>query len=158
MENAFEVAAAGPHVRSLVKETVVNALSMEVWSAWTTKEGIDAWWDPPDARIQLRIGGPFEILFLPEAPEGEQGGEGCRFLAYVPGEMVAFTWRATPDHPLRDHYTWVVLTFSELADATTAVRLVHTGFLDGPHWDTYLAYFEDAWDRVLARLTRHWAS
>ena len=66
----FAVAAAGPDVRSLVKETVVKASALEVWSAWTTKAGIDSWWGPPDARIELRIGGPFELLFLSDAPEG----------------------------------------------------------------------------------------
>jgi uncharacterized protein YndB with AHSA1/START domain len=129
---------------------------MEVWSAWTSREGIDSWWGPPDARIELRLGGPFEILFLEDGPEGERGSEGCRFLAYVPGEMAAFTWNARPDHPLRGEYTWVVLTFAELDDSTTAVRLVHTGFLDGPPWDSYMAYFVDAWDRVLERLAEHW--
>ena len=151
------VAATGPHVRSLVKETIVNAPALEVWSAWTTKEGIGSWWGPPDARIELRVGGPFELLFLPDAPAGEQGSEGCRFLAYVPGEMLAFTWNATPDHPLRSQHTWVVLTFTEQDDPTTRVRLVHTGFLQGPDWDTYMAYFNAAWTRVLERLTAHWA-
>ena len=149
-------AASGPDVRSLVKETVVNGPSMEVWSAWTSKEGIDSWWGPPDARIELRLGGPFELLFLPDAPAGEQGAEGCRFLAYVPGEMLAFTWNATPDHPLRSEFTWVVITFAEVDDATTAVRLVHTGFLEGPDWDDYMSYFDDAWGYVLGLLSGSW--
>jgi uncharacterized protein YndB with AHSA1/START domain len=157
MENAFGIVAAGPNVRSLVKETVVQAPAMDVWSAWTTKEGIDAWWGPSDARIDLRIGGPFELLFLADAPPGMQGSEGCRFLAYVPGEMLAFTWNATPDHPLRQSHTWVVLTFTEQEDGSTHVRLVHTGFLEGPDWDTYMAYFHDAWSRVLDRLSAYWA-
>jgi uncharacterized protein YndB with AHSA1/START domain len=154
---AFGIAATGPDVRSLVKETVVHAPPLEVWSAWTTKASIDSWWGPPDARIELRVGGPYELLFLSDEPEGRQGSEGCRILAYVPGEMLAFTWNARPDHPLRESHTWVVLTFSEAGDGTTAVRLVHTGFLDGPDWDTYVAYFEDAWARVLDRLADHWA-
>jgi uncharacterized protein YndB with AHSA1/START domain len=150
------VAATGADIRSLIKETIVNAPPMEVWSAWTTKEGIDSWWGPPDARIELRIGGPFELLFLSDAPAGRQGSEGCRFLGYVPGEMLSFTWNATPDHPLRESHTWVVLTFSDLEDGSTRVRLVHTGFLEGPDWDTYMAYFNDAWGRVLDRLAQHW--
>lgn len=157
MENPFGIVAAGPNVRSLVKETVVQAPAIEVWSAWTTKEGIDAWWGPPDARIDLRIDGPFELLFLADAPPGEQGSEGCRFLSYVPGEMLSFTWNATPDHPLRQSHTWVVLTFTEQEDGSTRIRMVHTGFLEGPDWDTYMAYFHDAWARVLNRLAAHWA-
>ena len=156
MQKELFVAASGPDLRSLIKESIVKAPAFEAWSAWTSKEGIDSWWGPPDARIELRIGGPFELLFLSDAPTGEQGSEGCRFLAYVPGEMLAFTWNATPDHPLRAEHTWVVITFSEFDEDTTRVRMVHTGFLEGPDWDTYMAYFDDALDRVLKRLARHW--
>ena len=155
MENVFAVAAAGPDVRSLVKELVVKAPALEVWSAWTTKAGIDSWWGPPDARIELRIGGPFELLFLSDAPAGEQGSEGCRFLAYVPGEMLAFTWNATPDHPLRAAHTWVVLTFARLDNRTTAVPPGSTpvsGRTGLWSMNSTWPYFDDAWGRVLQRL------
>ena len=104
------------------------------------------------------IGGPFELLFAMDEPEGRRGSEGCRYLAYVPGEMVAFTWNAPPHLALRETNTWVVVTFTALSTSTTAVRLVHTGFLEGPDWDDYMSYFERAWDHVLGLLSNHWAS
>ncbi len=149
------IAARGPGVRSLVKETEVAAPPRQVWDAWTSSEGIAAWWSPPKTKIELRIGGPFEIHFDSEAPEGLQGSEGCRVLAYVPGESFAFTWNAPPHLPLRTANTWVVLTFTETA-AGTRVRLVHTGFLAGSDWDDYIAYFESAWSYVLGLLREHW--
>ena len=76
-------------------------------------------------------------------------GAGC-FLAYVPGEMISFTWNAPPHLPLRSSNTWVVITFTDDGSGGTDVRLVHSGFLEGPDWDDYMAYFEDAWGRVLA--------
>lgn len=152
------IAASGSNIRSVVCETVVDAAADVVWEAWTSEEGIAAWWGPPAATIDLRVGGPFELLFALDLPEGRQGSEGCRFLAYVPGEMVAFTWNAPPHLVLRESNTWVVITFTRLTDSETKVRLVHTGFLEGPDWDDYMSYFEDAWEYVLGLLTDHWGT
>ena len=77
-------------------------------------------------------------------------------LSYVPGESLSFTWNAPPHLPLRSKNTWVVLTFIE-SEGGTAVRLVHTGFLEGPDWDDYMSYFETAWGYVLGLLSDHWA-
>ena len=150
------IAATGPRVRSLTVATSVAAPPAEVWSAWTTEDGIAAWWGPEACRVELRIGGPFEILFSLEPPEGQRGSETCAFLAYVPGEMVAFTWNAPPHLPLRSSHTWVAVTFGP-EPGGTAVKLTHTGFLEGPDWDDYLAYFEEAWPYVLDLLKAHWA-
>ncbi len=150
------IPAAGPEIRSLVKEVTVAAPSREVWDSWASSEGIASWWGPPRSNIDLRIGGPFEIHFSLEQPEGLQGSEGCRVLSYVPGESLAFTWNAPPHLPLRAANTWVVLTFSGAA-AGTRVRLVHTGFLEGPDWDDYMSYFNDAWSYVLDLLREHWS-
>ena len=68
----------------------------DVWAAWASSEGIASWWNPPATRIDLRIGGPFELLFAIDQPKGRRGSEGCRYLAYVPGEVVSFTWNAPP--------------------------------------------------------------
>jgi uncharacterized protein YndB with AHSA1/START domain len=150
------VAGSGPEVRSLVKETVVDTAPGEVWGAWTSNEGIAAWWGPASSNIDLRIGGPFELLFSLDPPEGERGSEGCRILAYVPGESLSFTWNAPPHLPLRSANTWVVLSFAAFDDVRTTVRLVHTGFLDGADWDDYMDYFDGAWESVLGLLSGHW--
>jgi len=150
------IAATGPFIRSLVRETTVAAPPLDVWMAWTSSEQIAAWWGPHASNVDLRIGGPFEILFDADAPPGRQGGEGCRFLGYVPGEMISFTWNAPPHLALRETNTWVVMTFRAAGPSITDVRLVHTGFLDGPDWDAYLSYFEGAWTQVLRLLSAHW--
>ncbi len=156
MLDVSTIAGSGPAVRSMIKETVVAAPPAEVWAAWASNEGIAAWWGPAASNIDLRIGGPYEILFSLDPPEGERGSEGCRVLSYVPGELLAFTWNAPPHLPLRSANTWVVLTFSESANGTR-VRLVHTGFLEGADWDDYLAYFDNAWSYVLGLLQSHWS-
>ena len=151
------IPATGSSVRSLTKEALVAAPAIDVWGAWTSNEGIASWWRAPATHIDLRIGGSFEILFNMDAPEGERGSEGCRILAYVPGESLSFTWNAPPHLPLRSANTWVVLTFVETESGSTRVRLVHVGFLDGPHWDDYMTYFDTAWSYVLGLLSEHWS-
>lgn len=149
------IAASGADIRSLTKVVTVAASPLDVWSVWTSNDGIASWWGPPASNIELRIGGAFELFFMPDAPEGLRGSDGCRVLAYVPGESFSFTWNAPPHLALREANTWVVLTFTP-SDIGTSVRLVHTGFLTGPDWDDYVAYFEDAWTAVLGLLAEHW--
>jgi uncharacterized protein YndB with AHSA1/START domain len=155
VNDGARVAAVGPDIRSLVVERTVGTTPMTAWSEWASSEGVTSWWRAPRTRIELRVGGPFEILFSTDAPEGTRGSEGCRYLAYVPGEMISFTWNAPPSLPLRESHTWVVITFTPDSDGRTNVRLVHTGFLEGPDWDDYMAYFSDAWSYVLDLQAAH---
>ena len=156
MIDTSTIAAAGSEMRSLIAETTVAAQPKQVWQAWTSKEALQAWWPVPDANIDLRIGGSFELMMTMELPEGQRGSEKCKILSYVPGEMLTFTWNAPPTLALRETNTWVAITFSRDPADSTAVRLVHTGFLEGPDWDDYLAYFQAAWPGVLQRLSEHW--
>ncbi len=156
MIDTSAIEARGSEMRSVVRETVVHAPMDEAWAVWASADGISAWWNPPAARIDLRVGGPFELLFAMDQPEGRRGSEGCRYLSDVPGEVVSFTWSAPPPLALRETNTWVVVTFSQASGASTDVRPVHTGFLEGPGWDEYMSYFEAARAYVLGLLAEHW--
>jgi uncharacterized protein YndB with AHSA1/START domain len=151
------VASVGPDVRSFTVETTVAAPPSEVWRAWTSAEEIESWWGPPESNIELRVGGPFEILFNMDEPSGRQGSEGCVYLAYVPDQMISFTWNAPPHLALREAHTWVVVSFDPMGGGGTGVRLTHSGFLIGPDWDAYMEYFTEAWEYVLSLLTDNWA-
>jgi uncharacterized protein YndB with AHSA1/START domain len=156
MIDTSRIPAAGGDIRSLRKEVEVAVPPGVAWSAWASAEGIATWWNPPGSRIELRVGGPFELFFSLESPDGSRGSEGCRYLSYVPGEMISFTWNAPPHLPLRESHTWVVITFTPANESRARTRLVHTGFLEGEDWDDYMAYFDDAWSRVLERFAEHW--
>lgn len=149
MIDTSTIPAAGEHIRSLTRTEVVNADHTTAWRDWASAAAIAEWWQPRASNIDLRVGGPFEILFNMDVEEGMRGSEGCRYLAYVPGEMISFTWNAPPHLALRSSNTWVVVTFTPAASGSTDVRLVHTGFLRGQAWDDYIAYFESAWEYVL---------
>ena len=158
MLDTSTIPAAGPDVRSLVHTTTVEATPDRAWADWASADALTAWWQAPEVHIDLRIGGPFEILFSLDAAEGTRGSEGCRYLSYVPGEMISFTWNAPPTLALRSSNTWVVITFTPTADGRTEVRHVHTGFLEGEDWDAYMAYFADAWTYVLELQRAHHAA
>ena len=155
MIDTSTIPAKGTAMRRIVKERSITAPPAVAWSDWASSGGIEAWLHPAGVDVDLRIGGSFEIYFTMDAPEGQRGSEGCVILAYIPDEMIAFTWNAPPHLALRTTNTWVAVTFSPAPHGATMVRLVHTGFLDGDEWDAYRDYFDAAWDSVLDRQQAH---
>jgi len=144
--------------RVIRKEVKVNASIEEVWKAWTTNEGATMFF-APRVRIELTVGGRYELFFDLHAPRGSRGGEGCRVLSFLPMEMLSFEWNAPPQfaevrrQQMRKH-TWVVLQFYPLAKDQTRVRLTHLGWREGDEWEKVFQYFLRAWDIVLGRLER----
>ncbi len=140
--------------RSIDKQIVVEATLDQAWDAWTTREGITSFF-APEAKIEPRVGGAFQIYFNPLAAPGEKGADDMRFLALQPKKMVPFDWNAPP-HLLeaRAQRTFVVVRFEPLADKQTRVSLHHTGWGDGGEWDKAYAYFDRAWGSVLANMKK----
>ena len=151
----FVSAASGERV--LVKEVLVKASLDEVWHAWTTEEGLQ--FVSAQSNVELRRGGAYEwFLDLPPDANGKRGGEGARVLAYLPKEMLAFSWTFPPSIPeLRDanETTQVIVRFTELADDAVRVQLTAHEWQAGEAWDAGYAYFDNAWQRVLTALRNH---
>ncbi|MEW6251266.1 MAG: SRPBCC domain-containing protein, partial [Planctomycetota bacterium] len=123
-----------------------------VWTLWTTRAGLVSFF-PREAKMQLTVGGPFEMYFLTDAPEGARGSEGCRVLAFLPPEMLAFDWSAPPQYPtVRKERTQVVVQLEALGPDQTRVRLTQHGWGVGDEWDQVYEYFSKAWARVLTSL------
>lgn len=147
-------AAVAVAERALRKEVVVPATVDQVWAAWTTREGIVAFF-APDARIEARVGGAFNIYMDPSAQPGMKGADEMRYMALQPKRMVSFDWNAPPSLPeARQQRTFVVVRFVALDDKTTRVTLHHSGWGDGGEWDKAYLYFDRAWGFVLANLKR----
>lgn len=140
---------AEPTDRVLYKEVEVDASLDDVWHAWTTTEGITGFFSP-NANIELRPGGKFEVYFSMDAPEGMRGSEGCRVLSYLDKQMLSFEWNAPPQFDsLRYIYTRVVILFDKLSDGKTKIRFTHTGWGEGEKWGEVYDYFDSAWSRVM---------
>ena len=144
--------------RAIEWEVVVPARVEAVWQSWTTTERIKTFF-APEADVQLRPDGPFEVHFNPFAAAGQKGADGMRILAYQTNRMLAFTWNAPPHLPeARQQRTVVILRFEPSGDNQTRVQLHHVGWGDGGEWDKTYEYFSRAWPAVLANLQKRFTS
>ncbi len=143
--------------RIIAGEVIVDAPVSDVWKAWTTEQGIKSFF-AHDCNIDLRVGGPYEMTFLPDGEPGQRGGEGVRFLAIQPEKMLSFTWNAPPHlAEVRKQWTHVVVRFREIEDGRAKLTLRHDGWGEGGEWDEAFAYFERAWlEIVLPNLAKLW--
>jgi uncharacterized protein YndB with AHSA1/START domain len=108
--------------RVIAKQVMVNAGVDAVWNAWTTTQGIKSFF-APDARVEARAGGPFEIYFNPYAPPGSKGADDMRFLALQPQKMLSFTWNAPPYFPeVRGQRTSVVVRLAPAGDGLQRLK------------------------------------
>jgi uncharacterized protein YndB with AHSA1/START domain len=143
--------------RVLRKEVVVRAPIEAVWEAWTTVEGLKFF--SKESNVELRLGGPYELfLQQPADKRGRRGAEGCRILAFVPHEMLAFDWTFPPDIPsLRysDARTQAVVYFEDIGGGRVRVRFSQSGWEEGENWDQGFAYFDKAWGWVMEQLEAH---
>lgn len=141
----------------LHKEISVRAPLDEVWSAWTTAEGLA--FVSSKSHVELRVGGAYD-WFLDGEPDdyGVHGSEGSHVLAFLPREMLAFSWTFPPDIPeLRyaDKRTQVVVLFDEDSKGHVNIKLQALGWQDGETWQRGWEYFDKAWGAVLTDLKQH---
>ncbi|MFM9958724.1 MAG: SRPBCC domain-containing protein [Phycisphaerales bacterium] len=144
-------------------EAYVDAPIDTVWETLSTSAGWTAFLGAATT-IELRPGGKMEVLFVPDAPEGQRGSEGCTVLSYLPKRMLSFSWNAPPSFPeVRngEHKTIVVIELFPAGAKRTLVRLKHHGWPGTAEtteqWDGVFAYFEKAWPGVLDALKEHFA-
>ncbi len=140
-------------------EATVAAPPAAVFDLFTTREGVRRFF-APEARIDPKVGGRYEIIFAPESdPEGKTfGTAGARIRVFEPGRRLAFDWKGRPDMPDMNSMplkTWVEIDFESIPSepGVTHIRFAHYGFETGGTWDAAFAYFgEQAWPLVLRRL------
>lgn len=146
----FTVASASAQLRPMIyEEVIVDSSQAEVFSDWTTSEGIEAFF-APKATIEAKPGGMYELCFSLEAPKNSCGNDDGRILAIQPDAMLSFTWAMPPYMPeIRPHLTTVQILFEPVDADTTRVRLFHTGFGTSDDWDQGRNYFVKTWPSVL---------
>jgi len=143
--------------RRVVKEVVVKAPPEAVWKAWSTSEGVATFF-APEARVEARPDGPFEVYMNPYAQPGMKGADQMRVLAVQENRMITFSWNAPPHLPeARAQRTFVTVRLQPEGASETRVRLTHVGWGEGGEWDKAHAYFDRAWGAVLANLQKRFA-
>jgi uncharacterized protein YndB with AHSA1/START domain len=140
--------------RAIVEKITVKANVDDVWRAWTTTEGIKSFF-APDAKVELRVDGPFEIYINPLAEPGLRGGDDLRVIGFQEKKMLSFTWNAPPSLPeARKQRSVVIVRFVSRGEALTDVTLTHLGWGEGGEWDKAYDYFTKTWPNVLKNLKK----
>ena len=137
--------------KMIIKQQLINAPVERVWWQWTTSDGLKTFFGA-DNKMELDIGGPYEIYFSMDIPEGKRGSEGCKVLSFIPNKMISFSWNAPPEYPkIRNggYNPWVVVEFDQQGENATLVTLTHLGYKTGGNWDKVYDYFIPAWDAVM---------
>lgn len=135
--------------RAIHGEIILNASVEDVWKCWTTETGLKSFF-APGCKLQLEVGGAFEIYFNPDAEPGLKGAVGTRILAIQEHKMLSFTWNSPPHlATVRNQYTLVVIRFEQESDVRTKLTLHHCGWGSGGDWDLSFDYFTSAWLKVV---------
>lgn len=160
-----DVAAAADPLAPIVTEAVIAAMPADVWKCWTTHDGFKGFLGTEN-KIELKVGGPFEVYFSMEPPAGQRGSEGCTILSYEPESMLSFSWNAPPKFKWgRDQHTWVVVKILPAGAHGSKVVLKQMGFAElaaaspehAEEAKQIREYFNNAWPRVLGALKEHYA-
>jgi uncharacterized protein YndB with AHSA1/START domain len=140
------VGVASGQERQIRVSVTVAASPEQVWSLWTTNEGVRSFF-APGSNIDARVDGLYEIFFDPAAAAGKKGADGMRLLAVEPNRRLAFTWNAPDTQPyVRAQRTLVTIDMKAVGRDSTQVVLRHIGWGSGPEWDQAIAYFAPAWN------------
>ncbi len=156
--------------RAIDEKITVKAGVDDVWKAWTTSAGIKTFF-APDANVELRVDGPFQIFMNPLAEAGLKGADDTKIIGFQDKKMLSFTWNAPPSLPeARKQRTIVIVRFVARGDSLTDVSIHHIGWGSGSvggsvgvvgssegndgEWDKAFDYFGKAWPKVLANLKK----
>jgi uncharacterized protein YndB with AHSA1/START domain len=131
---------------TLVVEQHVPAEINRVWAAWTTAEGMAAWWWPQLSdttyTIDVRAGGAYRI----ESAGAGIGVRGTYLSVEEPNELlISWIWLAD-DEPQAEER--VRIQFTATHDNGTLVTITHQ-VVDGP---SSVENYRQGWENVLARL------
>ena len=175
---SLAVAASGqPLAPDIVVVKTINAPVAEVWKAWTTSEGIESFFAPKAVKVEPWPGGAFELWFGVNLPEGSRGCEGCKVHSVRPLDLGAWdmpTRAAAMEmnihgiHGAGDSLIYFVerredlsiydVDFKPLPGSRTEVTLRNFGYGDGDDWVKTKAYFQTAWNNVMASLEKRFAA
>ena len=134
-------------------EVSISAPPDLVWWAWTKPDRITVWF-APEAIIEARPGGPFE-LFFDLSDHEHQCTKGCVFTLVEPKKRLGFTWKG-PDEfaDLMNNPTSITSVLVTLYDenGTTRVVVEHRGWGEGEESAQARAWHQMAWEEVLSSL------
>ena len=134
----------------------LNTPPEAAWRAWTDHNEITNWFSP-EAYIEPRLGGPYELYFE-TSNQDHQSTKGCKIIEIKPMTNLGFQWkgpdayRETMNTPAP--ITYVHVTFKPDGEKTL-LTVSHGGWGKGEKWEEAKAWHVKAWEGVLAGLEKH---
>jgi len=107
------------------------------------------------AEIEPVTGGKYE-LFWDTQNKQENSTIGCHITALAEGEFLSFDWKGPTEFKSimnnTEPLTQVTVFFIPVADSSTHVHLIHSGWGSSPEWEAARTYFEKAWNSAFENL------
>jgi len=137
--------------KALKFEVVVPAKAADVWTAFTTAEGLKTWlWK--DCTVDLRPGGGWTVHY----PGGATGGG--TIVSIDAGRQIVIHAMAPEKFPeVRRIGTTATFDFQPEGD-NTRVTLTQTGWKEGKEWDDAYDYLAQGNAQLLGQLYRRFKS
>ncbi len=143
----------------LTHEAVVNGSVDEVWAAWTTKKGLEAWM-VAHAEFDLRIGGKMRTHYDPEGKLGDPTTIENTIICYDPKRMLSIKVSKAPEgfpFPHAVKSMWTVIYFEAEGSTRTRVEVVGLGFGDDEESKEMREFFDRGNAQTLRQLQSHFA-
>lgn len=141
---------------TLRAQEIVPASIDEVWAAFTSTSGVEAWMVPV-AEVDFRIGGTLKTNYDRAAGIGGPGTIVHHILAYEPRRMIAMRFDAPENAAVAKiaEATWWLVRLDPIDLTRTRVTISHCGFGAGPEWEQARTHFArgNAW--TLQQLKKH---
>lgn len=130
--------------RTLEHDAVVAAPLAEVWSIWTTGEGFKTL-GVAKAEVDLRIGGDIRSSYNPQSNLQDEHTIINRIISFEPQRMLSIQNVQAPKgfkNAELFQKTWSVVYLTPRSPNSTHVRIVNTGYGEGPEWDDLYRKFD----------------
>ena len=136
-------------------EATLPATVEALWQEWTDQEKITKWFSP-EANIEPRLGGAYELFFDPSNHDS-MSTKGCRITGFEPCSLLAFQWKGPDQYAQlmnKPPETRVEVTFSPKG-SDTVMTIEHAGWGEGSEWQEARDWHDRAWRGVVADLRKH---
>lgn len=129
-----------------VFEVEIDASIDDVWTAFTTTEGLQSW-VAPLADIDFRVGGKWRANYKKDGKLGDANTIENTILCYDPKRMISLKATGFPkDFPFKDAAkdAWSIFYFTPLSETRTRIKVVGLGYNDTEQSKKMRSFFETA--------------
>lgn len=142
----------------LVHEVLLDAPVSEVWAAYTSKEGWQAW-VAPVASVDLQIGGLIKTNYRADGKLTDEDTITLHIVNYVPERILTLQAELADNFPeilkSREEQMYNVITFLPQGKDKTKLVSYGIGYQDSPELKRLLEFFAQANEQSLLKLVEY---